>query len=241
MSKFIFKQFSVNHDRSSMKVGVDAVLLGAWAKLENAQNILDIGTGCGVIALICAQRCKSASILAIDIDDPSVEEAEENFRSSPWSDRLKTEKLDFAGMLKSSTSQKSLFDHIISNPPFFNSGLIEHDTPRLKARHQGILSPGVILRESHILLNNGGRLSMIVPAEEYDELIRIADSNPFMHLSRATFVRGRAAKPFKRVLLEFIKDHPKKPAEIDNLTIHCDTTDYTEEYMGLTSEFYLKF
>ena len=65
---FRFKQFSVNDSKCAMKVGTDAVLLGAWADVRAAETILDIGTGCGLIALMAAQRSK-AHITAIDIDE----------------------------------------------------------------------------------------------------------------------------------------------------------------------------
>lgn len=240
MSEFVFKQFKVNHDNSSMKVGVDAVLLGSWARLSCGQNILDVGTGCGVIALICAQRSEASIITAIDVDDASIEEASGNFAESPWSSRLKAEKIEFGAMLKKSNC-KMLFDHIISNPPYFNSGVIKTDTPRMKARHQGELSPGVLILESDNLLKKGGKLSMIVPAEEYQNLTAFAAKNTDMRLSRATFVRGRTTKPYKRVLLEFIKEPENKQTEIDNLTIHKDNNDFTDEYKQLTSAFYLKF
>ena len=87
MSEFRFKQFSVSHDRSSMKVGVDGVLIGCWCPLDRKEIILDLGTGCGLIALICAQRSVASTIIAIDIHAPSVEEASANFLKSPWGDK----------------------------------------------------------------------------------------------------------------------------------------------------------
>ncbi|MDE5713403.1 MAG: methyltransferase, partial [Muribaculaceae bacterium] len=84
---FHFKKFSVSHTRSSMKVGVDGVLIGAWAS-TCAGDILDAGTGCGVIALMLAQRNPDSKVLAIDVDKPSIDEASENFINSPWGDRI---------------------------------------------------------------------------------------------------------------------------------------------------------
>ena len=91
---FRFKQFSVRHDKSAMKVGTDGVLLGAWANAECAGTVLDIGTGTGLIALMLAQRC-NAKITAIEIDDDAAEEANENFALSPWGDRISVFKSDF--------------------------------------------------------------------------------------------------------------------------------------------------
>ena len=61
---FRFKQFTVNDERSTLKVGTDAVLLGSWAGHKDAENILDIGTGCGLLSLMLAQRFPGSGITA---------------------------------------------------------------------------------------------------------------------------------------------------------------------------------
>ena len=96
---FKFKEFVVRHDRSSMRVGTDAVLLGAWAFTDlSATNkdmcVLDIGCGCGLIALMIAQRFHSARVLGIDIDVPSVEEAMENVICCPFGERVRFQHAD---------------------------------------------------------------------------------------------------------------------------------------------------
>jgi hypothetical protein len=67
---FRFQQFTLRDDRVAMKVGTDGVLLGAWAPIREAGKILDIGTGCGIIALMLAQRTAETDscISAIEID-----------------------------------------------------------------------------------------------------------------------------------------------------------------------------
>ena len=74
---FKFKQFTVFHDRCAMKVGTDGSLLGAWAEVEHARQVLDIGTGTGLIALMAAQRSR-AQVTAVDIDADAAEQAREN-------------------------------------------------------------------------------------------------------------------------------------------------------------------
>ena len=85
---FRFKKFTVLHDKCALKVGTDAVLLGAWTNVNGTKAILDIGTGCGVIALMAAQRNPEAMIDAVEIDKTSFNQCEQNFKNSPWSERL---------------------------------------------------------------------------------------------------------------------------------------------------------
>jgi cyclopropane fatty-acyl-phospholipid synthase-like methyltransferase len=91
---FQFKQFVVFHDKCAMKVGTDGVLVGAWAQVDGARKVLDIGTGSGLIALMLAQRNPDAFVTAVDIDEAAVEQARENVARTPWSDRMEVERLD---------------------------------------------------------------------------------------------------------------------------------------------------
>ncbi|MBQ5894728.1 MAG: methyltransferase, partial [Rikenellaceae bacterium] len=86
---FTFKQFEINHEACAMKVGTDGVLLGAWCECGSAQRIADIGTGTGLIALMCAQRNPSATIDAIEIDHSAAECARENVARSSWNDHIR--------------------------------------------------------------------------------------------------------------------------------------------------------
>ena len=138
---FRFKQFTIQHQRSSMKVGTDAVLLGAWCELDGARRVLDVGTGCGVIALMVAQRTTEADIWAIDIDSASVDEARENFLHSPWSDRLQVRQEDFNNL-----ADADGFDLIVTNPPYYNENVLPPDAVRSAARHTHALSFDQLMR-----------------------------------------------------------------------------------------------
>ncbi|MDE6755050.1 MAG: methyltransferase [Muribaculaceae bacterium] len=250
-SKFQFKYFSVAHSKSSMKVGVDGVLIGAWASCYG-KNILDVGTGCGLIALMMAQRNREATIYGIDIDRDSIEEARSNFENSEWRTRLSTELLSFKECHEKHTFWRHKFDLIVSNPPFFNSGVKDLDDPRKLARHQGELSPYSLLSQSPSLLTTGGRLSMVVPSIELKPLYSYGKKNNML-LNRALLIRNKISAEAKRVLLEFVyepayradndkgKKYLIKEEDIETLTMFEDSLQPTEEYRLLCEEFYLKF
>ena len=122
---FSFKQFTVYHDRCAMKVGTDGVLLGAWADVVSARNILDIGTGTGLISLMMAQRC-NARIRAVDIDADAVEQARGNVAASPWQDRIEVELQDICHF-----TSETLFDVIVSNPPYIATRDLEELMPEV--------------------------------------------------------------------------------------------------------------
>lgn len=75
MSGFAFKQFKVEHDQCAMKVSTDGILLGAWADLSDASSLLDIGTGTGLLALMCKQRVPDLKVSAVEVDEAAYQQA----------------------------------------------------------------------------------------------------------------------------------------------------------------------
>lgn len=239
--QFKFKQFSLWHHRSALKVGVDGVLVGAWADVSEAKRILDVGTGCGLIALMAAQRQPYALVTGIDIDADSVDEANLNAFQSPWSERVAIRQTDFADI--TARPVEGQYDLILSNPPFFDSGVKEAETARLKARHQGELSPSSLLTESIRILATGGKLAMITSAESGDTLRKEAASLGY-RLERECLVRGHVNAPFKRILMEWrFQPGGTEYSETEStfLTLETSPGVPTEEYRSLCRDFYLKF
>ena len=238
---FRFKHFEVSHSRSAMPVGVDGVLVGAWATAEG-RRVLDVGTGCGVIAMMIAQRNGKAIVDAIDIDESSVEEARENFLRSQWDDRLSAKLVSF-----SEVPSLPGYDLIISNPPYFDSGIRELDTARKKARHVGELSPEILVEKASHLLNPGGLLSLIVPSGMKDSLCGIAKKSG-MVVERVCYVRNHEGGQEKRVMLEFRKPLCLEKVATDDIAVEeshltmFETGNIpTSEYRALCGDFYLKF
>ena len=235
---FQFKQFTIQQELCAMKVGTDGVLLGAWAK--GGQRILDAGTGTGVIALMMAQRYPEAQVMAIDIDEGAVRQAQQNVAQSPFSGRvevLRKSVQEFDGV-NGFNGRDGSYDAIISNPPFFIDSLAAPDEQRNMARHTQTLTYAELMQAAYRLLSDDGELSVVVP---FDYRQRMEDEAIFVGFfpaifvgffpSRVCAVKTTEKKPAKRYLLAFRK-HPC-PCEKELLTIG------SEAYRQLTQDFYL--
>jgi tRNA1Val (adenine37-N6)-methyltransferase len=233
---FKFKQFSIQDGKSAMKIGTDGILLGCWVDISKANNILDVGTGTGVIAIMCAQKNHSSQIIAIEKSKLASEDAQANVSNSPWYDRIKVENGDFKQYLNINK-----LDHIISNPPFFESSLKAKDMSRNQARHADSLHYTDIFKFARTNLNKGGKISMILPLENAQEAIRVCEDYN-LYASRICEVKPVPQKQPHRWLIELSNEKPK---EIENtfLTIENGITrhEYTDQYIQLGKEFYLYF
>ncbi|MCM1005277.1 MAG: methyltransferase [Prevotella sp.] len=230
---FKFKKFTVAHGCSSLPVGFDAVLLGAWTDVSGAESILDVGCGCGVIALMCAQKNQSAIIHAIDIHAPSVAEAEYNFQNSPWSDRLTASFSDFNLLAKEGRG----IDLIISNPPFFNAGVKQvNENARLQARHAAEFSPQSLITHGAESLSEKGSIALIFPPEEELALLHIANGvGLFARRICRVFSRNQEAPV--RVMMQLSKHYCD--CDIMKLRIYAQGGEYSSEYKKLTKDFHL--
>ena len=231
---FQFRQFRVEQHHTAMKVGTDGVLLGAWTPVEDSARILDIGTGTGLIALMLAQRSK-AVIDAIEIDQLASEEARFNFEQSAWAHRLQCIQGDFNVFAKESTT---LYDLIVSNPPFFVNSLKSRDPLLSLARHSDTLTFDQLISGAKLRLSPTGSLCVIIPMQSGTEFRETARMIGF-YLRKQTTVIPRAGKTSKRILLEFSvqKGYPI----VDELIILEGDGSYSDQFKSLTSLFYQAF
>lgn len=243
---FRFKQFECRHSRSSMKISADAVLLGAWSSATEG-NILDVGTGCGVIALMCAQKNPCASIYALDIDADSLSDAFENFSHSPWGDRIFSILEDFNAPVLSDLPQfhriLPSFDLIISNPPYFDSGVNVTDSPRLRARHDCALPLSVLLRNAKSLLTPRGKIELILPYGRLKQLLKIIKEIG-LEVDRLVNIKGHPGASVKRILVGLTSIGnitEESSAEDKPLVLQFSPGVPSEEYRELCSPFYLSF
>ncbi len=232
---FRFKEFTVKQDKCAMKIGTDGVLLGAWVNLDlNPNSVLDIGAGTGVLSLMLAQRSFAEMIEAIEIDANAYEQAVDNFENSPWGDRLFCY---HAGFLEFVDEVSEKYDVIVSNPPFFGENYKTDNKQRDLARFQDALPFDHLLYGTAKLLSDTGEASFVIPFTEEENFINIAAQFQ-LYPKKITRVRGTFSSKIKRSLLCF--SFHKNTVITDDLIIEITRHQYTDAYITLTKDFYLK-
>lgn len=233
MGVFRFKKFNIRQDNTAMKIGTDGTFLGAWADVSKAKNILDIGTGTGLIAIMLAQRNNFANIKAIEINKNAIIDANYNIKKSPWLDRILLEKMD----LKNYIPNKKL-DLIVSNPPFFENSLKANSINRNNARHTDTLHYKDILKFTQSYLSKNGILSMILPIKNAEKCIEEA-INYGLYLKRKTYLKPIPNKPSHRIAFELTTYEVSNIIENEIIIETGKRHDYTSDYIELTKAFYI--
>lgn len=223
---FTFKQFHINDSRCGMKVGTDAVSLGAWMEtVARPSRILDVGTGCGILSLMAAQRFPDAHVCGVEADAGAASDARYNVAASKWSDRMEIIegdifKLDF----------QDHFDLIVSNPPFFTETLRSPDSVRAGSRHEGALGVDSLITLAARLLTDDGNLCFIAPAGRLDSILFSLSMARLEPRRIAMLSKRRGAAPV-RVLI----DASRRQCAVERAELIIDS----DEYRALTKDFYL--
>lgn len=232
---FLFKQFTIQQDRCAMKVGTDAVLLGAWTPLNNNPfSVLDIGAGTGILSLMLAQRSNAEQIDALEIVEEAYEQCVENFENSPWGDRLFC---FHAGLDEFVEEPEDEYDLIISNPPFYTDEYKSENASRDLARFEEALPFEELIEAAELFLSENGIFSVIIPFKEEQKFIELAKDFELFPF-KITRVKGTPTTEIKRSLIAFSRI--EKDILIDELIIETTRHQYTAEYISLTKDFYLK-
>lgn len=246
---FSFKKFTIHQDRCAMKVGTDGVLLGVLApvvteglcsaeKEQSQYQILDIGTGTGLVAIMLAQRCSGwARVVGVEIDTDAALQAQENADATDWNIKIYNSSIQLFA-----ENNEEKFDLIVSNPPYFINSLKAPDKNRNTARHTDTLSFEDLVDSAEKLLADEGRFTVIIPCSSENDFIRIAE---LKNLFAESIIRvlPKVGKEAKRSVVTFarVTDKNNCNTNVTELVIETESRHcYTEEFKSLTADFYLK-
>lgn len=236
---FQLKPFSlVSGGNSSMAIGTDAVLLGTWVNIPPATyNVVDVGCGCGIIALMLAYRAQQLNILGLDINPAAIETAMTNAARTQYGHNVSFACAD----VRLFTSPR-VADLVVSNPPFFPAMKGKASVPltiqRTMARQGLFLSSEELIVAAKRLTTPRGQLAVIIPQSEAQDFEFLAAMNDF-HLLRSTEVITVEGKRPKRCLMQFQKTLAPQTQIRDSITLFSHSGEKTPQYTKLTQDFYL--
>jgi tRNA1Val (adenine37-N6)-methyltransferase len=250
---FRFKQFTIRQDKCAMKVCTDACLFAAWVAQKirdpkslacvtqsgrEIRNILDIGTGTGLLAVMLAQKNPDAVIDAVEIDETAAQQAKENFQASPWKERLRVYNISIQ-QFNSTTqpiNQSTKYDLIISNPPFFENHLKSNNAKRNLALHSEELSSEELLVAIDKNLKDEGSFAVLLPYHRTEEFINLALRNAF-HPAEEILIKQTPKHNYFRSILLFTKlEVSTRRSEI---IIQDEDGKYTDQFVELLKDYYL--
>jgi len=231
---FQFKQFTIHQDKCAMKVSTDACIQGAWTPIEdNVADVLDIGTGTGLLSLMLAQHNSNIQIDAIELDADAAQQASENVKASPWADRI--------NVIQGDVTQHAFtkqYDMIICNPPFFNNSLLGDDAQRNNVRHTISLSYNALLTVLQKVLKPTGYAAILLPTAEHDVWVQLLNKNGW-GITQLLQVHPKETGGYNRVVSLCSKD-TFTATEVTQLQIYKQGGGYTDAFTQLLQPFYLK-
>jgi tRNA1Val (adenine37-N6)-methyltransferase len=235
LKPFEMKEFTVAHDQCAMRVNTDGCLLGAVAgeefKAHQVQHALDIGTGSGVIAMQLAQRFDKAYVDAVEIHGPSAKQASENFSKSPYAGRMVCYHEPIQEF-----EHNLLYDLIVSNPPYFESGPTKLDAGIAAARHALTLDFKSLVMNASRLLKDSGQFWVILPADQSDRFLDEA-MDEGLNLKNIIHVYPKAEREANRCIYGLCKCEVDEPQR-KKITLYKEDQHYTEEAREVLSPFY---
>lgn len=229
---FFFKKFGLFHHRSTMKIGTDAILLSRWVEVNPTDDVLDIGTGCGLIPLMLSQKGIHHAD-AVEIDRDSFEEASLNFRNSAWHEQLAVYHEDVKTFADKNIAK---YDLIVSNPPFFFGDNVPQKTKKGLARHTNTLSYKDLLVSVKKMLKPDGRFALVLPAIESVAFLKIASELGFSLQKEMKIVPIEGKEP-NRINMQLTTNQCKTISE--TFVLRYENHVFTREYKEFLKDFYL--
>jgi tRNA1Val (adenine37-N6)-methyltransferase len=233
---FKFKQFQVDQSGCAMKINTDGVLLGALAGYGAPKNILDIGTGTGVIAMMMAQRFTDAIVEAVEIDLAAADTAFKNFQGSSFADRLNLYAVGFTEYFDLYPEKQ--YDLIISNPPFYINSLEAATDKKNLAKHTNAVFFEWLIKALARHVSDSGTCWLVLPLPTANLVKQLANRNQ-LYIQQQINIRSFADSDTHREIMVLGK-HQTKPVTNEFIIYNAPKV-YSAQYRTCLKDFFTIF
>lgn len=222
------KGYRIIQNKEKFCFGIDAVLLSDFAKAKPSEQVLDIGTGTGIIPILMEARMEGANFTGLDIQQESIEMAKRSVELNGLSEKIHM----VCGDVKEAVNifGAASFQVITTNPPYMigQHGLVNPTEPKAIARHEICCTLEDILEVSSKLLKVKGRFYMVHRPFRLIEIIS-ALTKYKLEPKRMQLVHPYIDKEPNMVLIEAVKGG-KSMIKIEKpLIVYEDVNVYTQE------------
>jgi tRNA1Val (adenine37-N6)-methyltransferase len=208
--------------------GMDGVLLSGFARVLPGENVLDMGTGTGIIPILLEAKTEGRHFTGLEIQAESADMAERSVALNNQKDKIDI----VVGDIKEASHIFGLasFDVVTSNPPYMNNnhGIKNPDEAKAIARHEILCSLEDVIREASKVLKPGGRLYLVHKPHRLAEIINTMSAYK-LEPKRMKFVHPFVRKEPNMVLIEGIKGGRSGLKVEAPLVVYKEPGVYTDE------------
>lgn len=213
--------------------GVDAVILSHFARnIKDNTDVMDIGTGNGILPLLLSVKTKAKNIIGIEIQEELYKLAIENIELNKLNDKIKIVNCDIKFIEQKYPA--NCFDAIVTNPPYKkeNSGIVNDNTFIQIAKHEIMCTLEDIFKKCKYLLKDRGELYMVHRPDRLVDILSLARKYS-LEPKEIRYVHSKINQPPILILVKFIKYGKPFLKTLSPLTIYNENGEYTEEIYNI--------
>ena len=208
--------------------GMDAVLLSGFVKVKPGEQVLDLGTGTGIIPILLSAKTEAEHLTALEIQEESADMAKRSVELNRLADKISV----VTGDIKEASKLfgKAVFDVVTTNPPYMNDnhGLKNPDLPKAIARHEVLCSLEDVIREASLVLKPNGRFYMVHRPFRLAEIFAVMQQYK-LEPKAMRLVHPFADKEPNMVLIEGLKGGKSMIKIAPPLIVYKEPGVYTDE------------
>lgn len=226
--------YKIIQNKEKFCFGMDAVILSWFAKVNEGENVLDLGTGTGIIPILLEAKTKGEHFTGLEIQSESADMARRSVELNGLTGKVEIVEGDIKDADK--IFKKASFDVVTSNPPYMNDnhGIKNPDMPKAIARHEILCTLEDVVGQAAMMLKPGGRFYMVHRPHRIIEIITCLKQYK-LEPKRIKFVHPFADKEANMVLIESVRGG-KSMAKVESPLIVYKSigeyTDYIHEIYG---------
>ena len=228
-----YKGLKIIQNEKGFRFGIDSVLLSDFAKnIKSGSNVVDIGTGTGIISLLLCKKTSLSKIYGIEIQKEVAEMAQRSVELNELQGKMEILNINIKNVFD--VLDKNKFDVVVTNPPYkkANTGLKSEENSNLISRHEVECTLEDIAKQSYLLLKDKGEFYMVHRAERLVDIFCTLRKNK-LEPKVIRFVHSKQNDKPNLILIKSVKNAEEFLKIEKPLIVYKDSGEYTDEILKI--------